>query len=91
MGTLTEVAGSASAAHSTISPATATKIATVRTPRRITVPGPDQFDNNLTTGDATMVFSATAGNIVSTTDNGDGTYSAIWKAPTSGPAPAPPR
>jgi len=49
----------------------------------ITVQARDMNNNNLTTGGETLVFSATAGSMGSTTDNGNGTYTATWTAPTS--------
>jgi hypothetical protein len=83
-GTLTEVAGAANAAHSTISPATASITANGTSTQVITVNAQDQFGNNVTTGGSTVVFSLFgSGGISGTTDNGDGTYTATVTSPTA--------
>ena len=83
MGTLAVVAGQVDAAHSTLSPATATKPADGTSTQVVTVQARDKFNNNLTTGGASVAFSATAGSMGPTTDNGNGTYTATWTAPAS--------
>ncbi|MCX6896384.1 MAG: autotransporter-associated beta strand repeat-containing protein, partial [Verrucomicrobia bacterium] len=75
--------GAVDASHSTISPATATKTADGSSTQVITVQARDVNNNNRVTGGDTVVFSATAGTVGSTTDNGNGTYTATWTAPTS--------
>ena len=80
---VTFVPGAVSATNATISPATATKVADGSSTQIVTVQARDVFNNNRTTGGDTVVFSATSGTVGSTTDNGDGTYSATWTSPTS--------
>ena len=81
--------GAVSSTNSTISPATATKVADGSSTQVLTVQARDAFNNNRTTGGDTVVFSATSGTVGSTTDNGDGTYSVTWTSPTSvGSGPA---
>jgi len=83
MGTLTEIAGAADASHSTISPATATAATNGTT--WITVQARDQFNNNLTTGGASVVMTIASGTgtLSSVTDNGDGTYGATLTSPAT--------
>ena len=80
---ITLTTGPANAAHSTISPATATKFADGVATQIITVQVRDSLNNNRTSGGDTVVFTATVGNMSGTTDNGNGTYTATWTAPTS--------
>lgn len=71
----------ADAAQSTISPATARKAADGASTQVITVRARDVQGSNLTGGGATVLLLATAGTMGSTTDAGDGTYTATWTAP----------
>ena len=75
--------GPVNAAHSTISPATASKFADGVSTQTITVQARDASNLNRTTGGDTVVFSATAGTLSPTTDNHDGTYTATWTAPAA--------
>jgi len=75
--------GTASASHSTISPATATKTADGSSTQVITVQARDVNNNNETTGGSTVVFSATSGTMGTVTDVGNGTYTSTWTSPTS--------
>src|SRR6185369_10887507 len=60
-GTLTEVVGAANAAHSTVNPATASITANGSSSQVITVQARDQFNNNRTTGGATVLMSKAGG------------------------------
>jgi hypothetical protein len=73
------------AAHSTITPATATITANGTSTQVITVQARDASNNNLTYGGATVVISKSSGTgtVGSTTDNGDGTYTATVTSPTA--------
>jgi DNA-binding beta-propeller fold protein YncE len=76
----TATAGAISAAHSVVSRSSATVAS--GTGVTLTLRGKDQFGNNLTTGGATVLFTATGGTstgaIGPTTDQGDGTYTATF-------------
>src|SRR5205823_456626 len=86
-GTLTEVAGAANAAHSTVSPATASIPADGSSTQVITVQARDQNNNNLTTGGATVLMSKSGGGTLSSvTDNGNGTYTATLTSLSTGSA-----
>jgi CxxC motif-containing protein (DUF1111 family) len=75
--------GAVSAANSTVSPAVATISANSST-QIITVQARDTDNNNETSGGATVAFSVSGGGTIgSTTDNGNGTYTATLKAPTT--------
>ena len=82
-GQQTVIPGAVSAAHSTISPPSATKTANGTSTQVITVQARDANNNNRTTGGDTVLFSATAGTMNGTTPNGDGTYTTTWTAPSS--------
>ena len=71
------------AANSTVSPATATAPADGTSTRTITVQARDYNNTNVTVGGESVVFSTTAGTVSAATDNGNGTYSATWTAPSS--------
>jgi autotransporter-associated beta strand protein len=71
------------ASHSTVSPATATAPADGTTTKTITVQARDYNNTNVTVGGESVVFSTTAGTVSAATDNGDGTYTATWTAPSS--------
>jgi CxxC motif-containing protein (DUF1111 family) len=77
--------GPVSAAHSVISPALVSLTANGTNSQVITVQARDANNVNETNGGATVVFSVSSGTgtIGSTTDNGNGTYGATLKAPTS--------
>ena len=77
------IASASSASHSTISPATATKFADGVSTQVITVQARDASNNNISSGGDAVAFSATAGTVSATTDNGNGTYTATWTAPSS--------
>ena len=76
--------GAASAAYSTLTPATASITAGGST-TVLTVQTWDVNTNNLTTGGSTVVISLSsgAGSVGSTTDNGNGTYTATVTSPTA--------
>jgi autotransporter-associated beta strand protein len=80
---ITLTVGAANAAHSTVSPATATHTANGTSTQLITVQARDVANNNRTSGGDTVTISATAGTMGNVTDVGDGTYTATWTAPTS--------
>ena len=82
--TVTIVAGVANAAHSTLSPATATLNANGTSTQVLTVQARDLYNNNLTAGGSTVVFSKSSGTgtVGSTTDNANGTYTATVTAPS---------
>jgi Invasin, domain 3/Cadherin-like domain len=80
---LTVSTASADASHSTISPSTASAVANGTATQTITVQARDTSNNNEIAGGATVVFSATTGSLGSVADNGNGTYSVTWTAPTS--------
>jgi autotransporter-associated beta strand protein len=80
---ITLTLGAVNAAHSTVSPATATKTADGASTQVITVRARDVANNNRTSGGDTVVCFATTGTVSSVTDVGDGTYTATWTAPTS--------
>src|ERR1035441_6206469 len=72
------------AAHSTITPATATITANGTSTQVITVQARDASNNNLNYGGATVVMRKTGGGTLSgVTDNGNGTYTATLTAPTT--------
>jgi CxxC motif-containing protein (DUF1111 family) len=75
--------GAVSAANSTISPSLASITANGAT-QIITVQARDAYNNNETSGGATVVFSLNGtGTLSSTTDNGNGTYTATLTAPAA--------
>jgi autotransporter-associated beta strand protein len=79
-------AGAANAAHSTVSPATASISANGASTQVITVQARDVNNNNLTSGGATVVISKSSGTgtvVSNATDNSDGTYTAMVQAPTA--------
>jgi hypothetical protein len=82
---ITYTPGAANAAHSTISPATASITANGTSTQVITVQARDVNNNNLTTGGSTVVISRSSGTgtIGGTTDNGNGTYTATVTSPTA--------
>jgi hypothetical protein len=74
----------ADAAHSTISPASASITANGTSTQVITVQARDASNNNITTGGSPVVFSLSGpGSISGTTDNGNGTYTATVTSPTT--------
>ena len=77
------ITAGADASHSTISPATA--VAATNGTTWITVQARDQFNNNLTTGGASVVMTIASGTgtLSSVTDNGDGTYGATLTSPAT--------
>lgn len=79
------VIGPPDAPHSTLSPATASILADGKHTKVITVQARDVAGNILTTGGQTVVFSLLSGTgaISSTTDNGNGTYTAKVYSPTA--------
>ena len=79
------VLGPPDASHSTLSPATASITAGGRSTKVITVQTRDVADNNLTTGGELVVISLSSGTgaISSTTDQGNGTYTATVTSPTT--------
>jgi hypothetical protein len=82
--TVTFTAGAANAAHSTLSPA-AVSITAGGSTTVLTVQARDVNNNNLTTGGSTVVFSlfSGTGSVGSTTDHGNGTYTATVTSPTA--------
>jgi len=80
---ITLTVGAVDAAHSIVSPATASKTADGTSTQLITVQARDATNNNRTSGGDTVVISATSGVVDNLTDVGDGTYTATWTAPTS--------
>jgi len=81
------VLGPPDASHSTVSPATASITANGQSTQAITVRARDVNDNVLNTGGETVVISLASGTgtISSTTDNGNGTYTAkVTSPPTPG-------
>ena len=78
-------AGTAVAANSTLSPATATMPADGSNTLVITVQARDVRTNNLTMGGDTVVIfkQSGAGTVSATTDHGDGTYTATFTSPTT--------
>src|SRR5205823_4987804 len=85
---VTFTTGPASAAHSTISPATASITADGSSTQVITVQARDVNNNNLTTGGATVVMNKVGGGTLSgVTDNGNGTYTVTLSSPRSTGAP----
>ena len=76
--------GAASAANSTISPATASITANGTSTQIITVTASDVNNNPLTSGGATVVFVLVGGGTLSspTVDNGNGTYTTTLTSPT---------
>src|ERR1035437_8698559 len=82
--TVTYVAEAANAAHSTISASPTSITADGSSTSTITVQARDVNNTNLTTGGATVVISKSSGTgtLGSTTDNGNGTYTATLTAPT---------
>ena len=81
-------AGTISAAQSTVTVSAGTVAS--GTGVTLTLRGKDQFGNNLTTGGATVAFTAaggtSTGSIGPTTDQGDGTYTATFTGLTAGTA-----
>ncbi|WP_411553150.1 invasin domain 3-containing protein [Paenibacillus lautus] len=77
------VPGPVSLSASTISAANASVPANGTGTTRVTVELKDTHGNRLTASGGTVTLSATAGSLSSVTDHGDGTYSAIWTAPTT--------
>ncbi len=73
------------AAHSTLSPATATITADGMSTQVLTVQVRDANSNNVTSGGSAVVISLSTGTgtIGSTTDNANGTYSATVTSPTA--------
>jgi fibronectin-binding autotransporter adhesin len=71
------------ASHSTVSPATTNAPADGTTTRTITVQARDYNNTNVTVGGESVGFSTTAGTLLGTNDNGDGTYTTTWTAPSS--------
>lgn len=86
--TITVLAGAASAATSLVSVSSATLASS--TAATLTLQAKDAAGNNLTSGGATVAFSATGGTstgtIGATTDNGDGTYTATFTGVLAGTA-----
>src|SRR5207247_1100527 len=82
---VTFTAGAANAAHSTVSPATASITANGTSTQVITVQARDVNNNNLTTGGSTVVISLSSGTgaVGSTTSVGNGTYTATVTSPTA--------
>jgi hypothetical protein len=81
------VLGPPDAAHSTVSPATASITANGQSTKVITVRARDVNNNSLNTGGETVVISLASGigTISSTTDNSNGTYTAtVTSPPTPG-------
>lgn len=76
------ITGPADASHSTLTPATATNTANGVSSQTITVQARDVNNRNRTTGGSTVVFSATAGSMGPTLDKTNGTYTAVWTAPS---------
>ena len=77
--------GIASAAYSTISPANASIIANGTSTQTITVQARDAYNNNVTSGGATVVFLLSGSGSLSspTIDNANGTYTVTLTSPTS--------
>ena len=76
-------AGVVNAGFSGVSPASAANTADGVSTRTITVQARDANGKNVTSGGATVVFSQTLGTMGSTTDNTNGTYTAVWTAPSA--------
>lgn len=81
--TVTFVAGSASAAQSTISAFPTTLVANGVTTSAVTVQLRDANGNPITSGGPVVVVTTDIGTISGTTDNGNGTYSATLTSSTS--------
>ncbi len=82
--TATAIAGAASATTSTVSVSPTSITADGAATATITVQLKDANSNNLTTGGANVTFATPSkGSIGTTTDNGDGTYSATYTASTT--------
>ncbi|WP_413287623.1 invasin domain 3-containing protein [Bdellovibrio sp. HCB337] len=86
--TVTVTPGSISLAQSTVSVSSGTVAS--GSSSTLTLQAKDAAGNNITSGSATVVFSRSGGTsngtIGSTTDNGDGTYSAIFTGTVAGTA-----
>ncbi len=86
--TATATAGAISTAQSVVTVSSATVAS--GTGATLTLQAKDQFGNNLATGGATVVFTSSGGTstgtIGSTTDNGNGTYTAPFTGLTAGTA-----
>ncbi|HMA42336.1 MAG TPA: invasin domain 3-containing protein [Gemmatimonadales bacterium] len=86
--TVTVTAGAISAATSLVTTSSGTVAAGAGA--TLTLQAKDAIGNNLTTGGATVVFTAAGGTSVgtigATTDHGDGTYSATFTGVTAGTA-----